>query len=51
MTGGGRDCYSETVRGALVLLLFDEGRVERAFVAMNESIAARAERRASAGPA
>jgi len=38
----------ETVRGALVPLLFDEGRVERAFVAMNESIAARAERRASA---
>lgn len=38
----------ETVRGALVPLVFDARRVERAFVAMNEAIAARAERRASA---
>ncbi len=38
----------ETVRGALVPLVFDDARVERAFVAMNEAIAARAERPASA---
>lgn len=38
----------ETVRGALVPLVFDEGQVERAFVAMNKAIAARAERRTSA---
>lgn len=38
----------ETVRGALVPLVFDETRVERAFVAMNEAIAARAEGLASA---
>ncbi|WP_408958050.1 SRPBCC family protein [Natrinema sp. 74] len=38
----------ETVRGALAPLVFDRARVERAFVAMNEAIAARAERPASA---
>ncbi|WP_254764684.1 SRPBCC domain-containing protein [Natrinema marinum] len=38
----------ETVRGALVPLVFDRARVERAFVAMNEAIAARAERAATA---
>ncbi|QLG48281.1 SRPBCC domain-containing protein [Natrinema halophilum] len=37
----------ETVRGALVPFAFDHDRVERAFVEMNEAIAARAERRAS----
>ncbi|WP_049900322.1 SRPBCC domain-containing protein [Natrinema altunense] len=40
----------ETVRGAFVPLVFDAARVERAFVAMNEAIATRAERRASATP-
>ena len=40
----------ETVRGALTSLVFDETKVERAFVAMNKAIAARAERRASATP-
>ncbi|WP_222918442.1 SRPBCC family protein [Natrinema sp. SYSU A 869] len=38
----------ETVRGAFVSLVFDAARVERAFIEMNEAIAARAERRASA---
>ncbi|ELY66983.1 SRPBCC domain-containing protein [Natrinema versiforme] len=38
----------ETVRGAFAPLAFDEARVERAFVEMNDAIAARAERRASA---
>ncbi|TMT86827.1 SRPBCC domain-containing protein [Haloterrigena sp. H1] len=38
----------ETVRGALTSLVFDETKVERAFVAMNKAVAARAERRASA---
>ncbi|MBZ6493406.1 SRPBCC domain-containing protein [Natrinema longum] len=38
----------ETVRGAFVPFTFDEARVERAFVRMNEAIAARAERLASA---
>lgn len=38
----------ETVRGALVALAFDEARLERAFVAMNEAIATRAERRLAA---
>ncbi|SEP77500.1 SRPBCC family protein [Natrinema salaciae] len=37
----------ETVRGAFVPFVFDELRVERAFIEMNEAIAARAERRAS----
>ncbi|MFA9504764.1 SRPBCC family protein [Natrinema sp. H-ect1] len=38
----------ETVRGALAGLAFDEARLERAFVAMNEAIATRAERRITA---
>jgi hypothetical protein len=38
----------ETVRGAFVPFLYDELRVEGAFIEMNEAIAARAERRASA---
>lgn len=38
----------ETVRGALVPLVFDARRVERAFVRMNEAIASRAERRVRA---
>ncbi|OLZ40507.1 polyketide cyclase [Natrinema saccharevitans] len=38
----------ETVRGALAGLAFDEARLERAFVAINEAIATRAERRVSA---
>jgi len=40
----------ETVRGALASLVFDETKVERAFVAMNKAVAVRAERRASATP-
>ncbi|QCS42175.1 SRPBCC domain-containing protein [Natrinema versiforme] len=40
----------ETVRGAFAPLTFDEGRVERAFIEMNDAIAARAERRTSASP-
>ncbi len=38
----------ETVRGALSSLVFDEAKVERAFISMNKAIAARAERQASA---
>lgn len=38
----------ETVRGAFVPFMFDEVRVEGAFIEMNEAIAARAERHASA---
>ncbi|WP_226479682.1 SRPBCC domain-containing protein [Natrinema amylolyticum] len=45
---GTRLLQRETVRGAFVSLVFDAARVERAFVEMNEAIAARAERRASA---
>ena len=40
----------ETVRGALSSVVFDETKLERAFVAMNKAVAARAERRASATP-
>ncbi len=40
--------HRETFRGALVPLLFDRPRTERAFEAMNDAIKARAERRASA---
>ncbi|WP_254523814.1 SRPBCC domain-containing protein [Natrinema caseinilyticum] len=37
----------ETVRGALVPLVFDHARVEESFATMNDAIAARAERSAS----
>ena len=36
----------ETVRGALSSVVFDETELERAFVAMNKAVAARAERQA-----
>ncbi|MDQ2049716.1 SRPBCC domain-containing protein [Natronolimnohabitans sp. A-GB9] len=40
--------HRETVRGALVPLLFDEDALESGFEAMNEAVMERAERRANA---
>jgi len=40
----------ETIRGALTSLVFDETKVERAFIAMDKAVAARAERQASPTP-